>query len=136
MTMKQIRTLVAGLVIAGVAAFGTTAVGAEKDHFKYYDEASYTATVTKEMNEMEALYKVAISKSVAQGKAEQARQDMIKKARHILRHLNERNSQLGVKEGAQLTPTEVLLNIKVMGRVLDIMMRDVLPHEDEWSYTW
>jgi hypothetical protein len=136
MKTKWVHPLVAVLVLACAAAFGTTAVGAEKDHFKYYDDASYTATVTKELNEMEALYKVAISKKVSQGKAEQARQDMIRKARHILRHLNERNAQLSVKEGAQLTPTEVLLNIKVMGRVLDIMMQDVLPHEDEWSYTW
>lgn len=137
MKMNRLRTVAAGFLFAGAAALTSAGMCADdQEHFKFYDESSYTATVTKEMNEMEALYKTAISKDVSQGKAEQARQDMVRKARHLLRHLNERNSHINIKEGGQLTSTEVLLNFRVMGRLLDILVSDALPHEDEWSYAW
>jgi hypothetical protein len=87
------------------------------------------------MNEMEALYKTAISKDVSQGKAEKARQqDMVRKPRHLLQHLSERNWHIILKEGGQLTVTDALLNIRVTGCLLDILEADALPHEDEWSY--
>jgi hypothetical protein len=124
-------------IVAGVTVFSGAANCAEDaDHFKYYDQSSYSATVTKEMNELEALYKTAVSKKVSQGEAEQARQKMVKLSRHLLRHLNERNASADIKGGDALSSTEILLNIRVMGRLLDILVADALPHEDDWSYEW
>jgi hypothetical protein len=65
-----------------------------------------------------------------------ARQKAIRLSRHILRHLNTRNSALNVQEGGELSPTEIVLNIQVMGRLLDILASEHQPHEDQWSYTW
>jgi hypothetical protein len=131
------RSLACSYVVVSTVTFSGVANSAnEGEHFKYYDESSYTATVTKEMAELDALYQTAISKNVSQGEAEQARQKMVRLSRHLLQHLNERNGSINIKEGAALSPTEVLLNIRVMGRVLDILVADTLPHQDDWSYTW
>jgi len=83
-----------------------------------------------------SVYKTAISEDVSQDEAEKARLDMARKARQFLRHLNERNSHINIKEGGQLSATEVLLNIRVMGRLPDILVADSLPRKDEWSYAW
>ena len=131
------RSLACSCVVAAAVTFSGVASSAdEREHLKYYDESSYTATVTKEMAELDALYQTAMSKDVSQGEAEQARQKMLKLSRHLLQHLNERNASINIKEGAALSPTEVLLNIRVMGRVLDILVADTLPHQDDWSYTY
>jgi hypothetical protein len=131
------RSLACSCVVAGTVTFsGVASAANESEHFKYYDESSYTATVTKEMAELDTLYNTAISRKVSQGEAEQARQKMVKLSRHLLQHLNERNASINIKEGAALSPTEILLNIRVMGRVLDILVADTLPHEDDWSYTY
>jgi len=83
-----------------------------------------------------SVYKTAISDDVSQDEAEKAGLDMAGKARQLLRHLNEKNSHINIKAGGQLIATEVLLNIRVMGRLLDMLVVDSLPHEDEWSYAW
>ena len=135
--LKPLRSLASLLIAASAVAFTGAAFSAEdSDHFKYYDESSYTATIDKEMKELDALYKTAVSKKVPQGEAEQARQDMVKLSRHMLRHLNERNALVDVKGGDELSSTEILLNIRVMGRLLDVLVADALPHEDDWSYAY
>jgi hypothetical protein len=93
-----------------------------------------SAIVTGKAASSPSIYKTAISEGVSQGEAEKARQDMARKDWQLLRRLNEGNSHINIKEGAQFTATEVLFNSRVMGRLLDILVADSLPHEDEWSY--
>ena len=135
--LKPLRSLASLLIAASAVAFsGVTFCAEEADHFKYYDESSYTVTIEKEMKELNALYKTAISKKVPQGEAERARQKMVKLSRHLLRHLNERNASVDIKGGDELSSTEILLNVRVMGSLLDVLVLDALPHEDEWSYVY
>jgi len=135
--LKPLRSLASLLIVASAVAFSGAAFCAEDaDHFKYYDESSYTATINKEMKELDTLYKTAVSKKVPQGEAEKARQEMVKLSRHMLRHLNARNASVDIKGGDALSSTEILLNIRVMGRLLDVLVADTLPHEDDWSYVY
>jgi ABC-type Na+ efflux pump permease subunit len=137
MTRKRIRSILAPLAVAGAVTFSTPAMCAdEAEHFKYFDEATYTATIKKEMKELEAAYTTANSDKVSQGEAEKARQKAIKLSRHILRHLNTRNAAIDIEEGGSLSQTEILLNIQVQGRLLDILAAEHQPHVDRWTYTW
>ena len=61
---------------------------------------------------------------------------MVKLSRHLLQHLNERSASIDLDEGDTLSSAEILLNIRVMGRLLDVLVADALPHEDDWSYVY
>ena len=135
--LKPLRSLASLFIVAGAVAFNGAAFCAEDaNHFKYYDESAYTDTVNKEIDKLETLYRTANSKKVTQGEAEQARQTMVKLSRHLLRHLNERSASIDLVEGDTLSSAEILLNIRVMGRLLDVLVADALPHEDDWSYVY
>ena len=135
--LNPLRSVASLFIVAGTIVFSSTANCAEgTDHFKYYDESAYTATVNKEIGELEILYRTTNSKKVTQGEAEQARQKMVKLSRHLLRHLNERSASIDLEEGDTLSSAEILLNIRVMGRLLDVLVADALPHEDDWSYVY
>ena len=135
--LNPLRSLASLFIVAGATVFsGAASCAEDADHFKYYDESAYTATVNKEINKLETLYRTATSKKITQGEAEQARQKMVKLSRHLLQHLNERSASLNLEEGDTLSSTEILLNIRVMGRLLDVLVADALPHEDDWSYVY
>ena len=135
--LNPLRSLASLFIVAGAAVFsGAASCAEDADHFKYYDESAYTATVNNEIIKLETLYRTATSKKVTQGEAEQARQKMVKLSRHLLRHLNERSASIDLEEGDTLSSAEILLNIRVMGRLLDVLVADALPHEDDWSYVY
>ena len=137
MKAKILRSLTLSLLFGSSLTFSTVALCADDaEHFKYFDEGSYTATVQKEMQAMDKAYKTANNPKVLQGDAEKARQEAITLARHILRHLNTRSDSVNIKEGGQLSPTEVLLSIRVMGHLLDLLASEHQPHEDAWSYVY
>ena len=137
MNTKALRPLFLSLLFGSTLTFSGVGLCADDaEHFKYFDEGSYTATVQKEMQAMDKAYKTANNPKTLQGDAEKARQEAITLARHILRHLNTRSDSVNIKEGGQLSPTEVLLSIRVMGHLLDLLAAEHQPHEDAWSYAY
>lgn len=137
MNTKALRSLVLSLLFGSTLTFSSVGLCADDaEHFKYFDEDSYTATIHKEMQAMDKAYKTANNPKTLQGDAEKARQEAITLARHILRHLNTRSDSVNIKEGGQLSPTEVLLSIRVMGHLLDLLAAEHQPHEDAWSYAY
>lgn len=137
MNRTRVGSLLAALVFTGTTLFTMVGRAADEgDHFKYFDEATYTSTIRTEMKELEKAYQIATSDKTSQGDAEKSRQKAIELSRHILRHLNSRNAEINLDEGGTLSQTEVLLNIQVMGRLLDILASEHQPHKDQWSYTW
>jgi len=41
-----------------------------------------------------------------------------------------------IKQGAQLSATEMLVNTHVMVVMLDLLVGETLPHDDEWEYIY
>jgi len=137
MNTKTLRPLFLSLLFGSTLTFSSVGLCADDaEHFKYFDEDTYTATIQKEMQDLDKAYKTANNPKTLQGDAEKARQEAITLARHILRHLNTRSDSVNIKEGGQLSPTEVLLSIRVMGHLLDLMASEHQPHEDAWSYAY
>jgi len=135
--LNPLRSPASLFIVTCAVVFSAAASCAEDaDHFKYDDELSYTATVNKEMTKFESLYRTATSKKITQGEAEQARQNMFKLSRHLLQHINERSASIDLDEGDTLSSAEILLNMRVTGRLLDVLVADALPHEDDWSYVY
>jgi hypothetical protein len=137
MNTKALRSLALSLLFGSTLTFSSVGLCADDaEHFKYFDEDTYTATIQKEMQAMDKAYKTANNPKALQGDAEKARQEAITLARHILRHINTRSDSVNIKEGGQLSSTEILLSIRVTGHLLDLLAAEHQPHEDAWSYAY
>jgi len=89
----------------------------------------------KTLNELNELYARANDKKIPQGEAEVAREAAFQKALEALNYIDRRFDKMNVKEGAQLSNSEMFATLHVLTMTLGLVTTEHLPHKDRWSYT-
>ena len=101
-----------------------------------FDETQYSATMESLLTELQKAHEITKDPKRSQGDVEKAKQKAFKTAREMLRLIDNRLHKLDIKQGAQLSATEMLVNTHVMVVMLDLLVGETLPHEDEWEYIY
>ncbi len=87
------------------------------------------SAIEKKLTQCEAAFDLAQSGKLSQKEAWLARREHKKLASEILADLNERNAKLST-----ISNEEILSNLKVMGRLLEMLATDHPTVTDEWGY--
>jgi hypothetical protein len=127
-----IRQMLAVLIASVLIASGSVYAEPPQDVF---DEKAYSAYMQKTINELNGLYAKANDKNIPQGEAEVARQAAFIKAREALQYIDSRFDKMDVKEGAQLSNTEMFTALHVLTMTMELVAAEHIPHKDRWSYT-
>ena len=83
----------------------------------------------KKLEQCEMAFEQAQSGKLSQEEAWKARREHKKLAREILADLNRRNAQI-----TTISNEEILNNLRVMGRLLEMLATDHPTMTDEWGY--
>jgi len=136
MSKNQLVTLVFTLFVAmGTAMMGINAQAADVPG-DAFDEAHYGATMQSLLTELQKAHEITKDPDRSQGDIEKAKQKAFKTAHEMLTMIDNRLHSLDIKQGAQLSPTELLVNTHVMVVMLDLLVGESMPHQDEWSYLY
>lgn len=84
------------------------------------------------VEECDLAFHKAQTQVLSQAAAWKARNQHKALVRNILKNLNQRNAEVSLA-GGSLSHEEVLTNLKIMGRLLDILAAEY-PVTDEWGY--
>lgn len=87
------------------------------------------SAMEKKLEQCEVAFEQAQSGKLSQAEAWKARREHKKLAQEILAELNKRNAQL-----TSISNEEVLKNLRVMGRLLEMLATDHPTMTDEWGY--
>jgi hypothetical protein len=136
MIKNKLVTLVFTMFFAmGAAMMGVNAQ-AEDVPQDAFDEAQYGVRMQTLLSELQKAHDVAKDPERSQGDVAKAKQKAFKTAGEMLKIIDKRLHSLDIKQGAQLSPTEMLINTHVMVVMLDLLVGETLPHKDEWNYAY
>ena len=127
-----IRQMLAVFIASVLVASGSVYAEPPQDVF---DEKAYTAYMQKTISELNGLYAKANDKTISQGEAEVARVAAFAKAREALQYIDRRFDKMDIKEGAQLSNTEMFTALHVLTMTMELVTTEHLPHKDRWCYT-
>lgn len=99
------------------------------------EATAQTYPLQEKLQQCETAFKNAHSGKVTQAEAAKARQKHMKLVREILQQLNMRNTELADK-GEPLSQKEILQNLTVMGRLLEMLAADHQAPQTDWSYAY
>ena len=136
MIKNQIVTLVLTMFFAMGAAIMSVNVQAADMPGDAFDEAHYSATMQSLLTELQKAHEMTKDPKMSQGEVEIAKQKAFKTAREMLLIIDNRLHKLDIKQGAQLSATEILVNTHVMVVMLDLLVGETIPHNDEWEYIY
>ena len=120
----------------GAAMLGINAQAADAPKSTVFDEANYDSRMQHLLKELQNAHETTKDPRMSQGEVAAAKQKAFKTAREMLLLIDRRLHTLDPKKGAQLSPTEVLVNTHIMVVVLDLLLSESMPHEDEWNYIY
>ncbi|HEB57040.1 MAG TPA: hypothetical protein ENI98_12210 [Gammaproteobacteria bacterium] len=113
--------LISALLLAAAIMFsGVTYAGQSGIH---------NGDLHKKLEQCEAAFNQAQSGKLSQEEAWKARREHKKLAREILAALNKRNAEIST-----ISNEEILENLRVMGRLLEMLATDHPAMTDEWGY--
>jgi hypothetical protein len=127
--------MLAILFAMGVAMMGVSAQAAEVPQ-DAFDELHYDSRMQFLLKELQNAHEATKDPRLPQGEVAAAKQKAFKTAREMLLLIDRRIHTLDPAKGAQLSPTEVLVNTHIMVVVLDLLLSESIPHEDEWQYIY
>ena len=136
MIKNHLVTLVLTMLFAMSAAMMSINVHAADVPGDAFDETQYSAAMESLLNELQKAHEITKDPKRSQGDVEKAKQKAFKTAREMLRLIDNRLHKLDIKQGAQLSATEMLVNTHVMVVMLDLLVGETLPHDDEWEYIY
>ena len=136
MIKNRLVTLVLTMLFAMSAAMMSINVQAADVPGDVFDETQYSATMESLLTELQKAHEITKDPKRSQGDVEKAKQKAFKTAREMLRLIDNRLHKLDIKQGAQLSATEMLVNTHVMVVMLDLLVGETLPHDDEWEYIY
>jgi hypothetical protein len=137
MIKKRLSTFTLAIFFAlGAAMMGVNAQAAEEVPQDVFDEAHYGSRMQFLLKELQAAHEATKDPRKSQGEVEEAKQKAFKTARQMLLLIDNRIHNLDIRSGAQLSPTEILVNTHVMVVLLDLLVGETLPHKDEWQYIY
>lgn len=137
MSLKQIVSILVGLVIGSSLIFGTTVLAAEKSGpSAVYDEGAYTEYVENTMKKLDKLYLDFCGTCNSDASvAVKARKEFLTTVRDLMQHMNSRFDNLNPKEGDALSPTETLVSIHVLTMLVDILTETQLQQLSDHPYS-
>ena len=114
MIKNQIVTLVLTMFFTmGAALMSINALAADVPG-DVFDEEHYGAKMQSLLTELQTAHEMTKDPKMSQGEVEIAKQKAFKTAREMLLIIDNRLHSLNIKQGAQLSPTEILVNTHVM----------------------
>jgi hypothetical protein len=135
MSLKQVVSIIVGLVFAASTFLGATAHAADNT-ISVYDESAYTEYTENKMKKLDKLYlEFCDTCNVDSSRAVKARQEFLTTVRDLLQHMNAKFDSLDPKKGAALSPTETLVSIHVLTMLVDILTETQLQEMAEHPYT-
>lgn len=90
---------------------------------------THNGVLHKKLEQCEAAFEQARSGKLSQEEAWKARREHKKLAKEILAILNKRNADIST-----ISNEEILENLRVMGRLLEMLATDHPAMTDEWGY--
>ena len=137
MSLKQVISIMVGLMFGASAFLGATAHAADKSMgVPVYDESAYTEFTEAKMKKLDKLYlDFCGTCNVDASKAVKARQEFLATVRDLMQHMNAKFDSLDPKKGAALSPTETLVSIHVLTMLVDILTETQIQKEAEHPYT-
>lgn len=124
MNAKSITRLLTVLVIPAVIAVFSMNVHAGP------------SSLEEKLNQCQMAFDKAHRGDMTQAEATKARREHVALVREILEELNKRNAAVDVASGEVLSQQEVLNNLRVMGRLLEMLVIDHQGTTAEWSYVY
>jgi len=97
----------------------------------FFTGSSFAAgfPMEKKLQQCEMAFEQAQSGKLSQAEAWKARREHKKLAQEILAGLNKRNAEI-----TTISNEEILNNLRVMGRLLEMLAADHPAMQDEWGY--
>ena len=137
MSLKQVSSIMVGLMLGASAFLGTAVHAADKSMgIPVYDESAYTEFTEAKMKKLDKLYlDFCGTCNVDASKAVKARQEFLATVRDLMQHMNAKFDSLDAKKGADLSPTETLVSIHVLTMLVDILTETQIQREVEHPYT-
>jgi len=137
MSLKQIISIMTGLMLGASLFLGTSAHAADKSMaVPVYDASAYTEFTESKMKKLDKLYlEFCGTCNADSSKAAKARQEFLATVRDLMQHMNAKFDSLDPKKGAALSPTETLVSIHVLTMLVDILTETQLQELAEHSYT-
>ncbi len=93
-------------------------------------------SLEEKLNQCQTAFDKAHSGDLSQADAAKARREHMVLAREILEDLNKRNAAVDTAGGEVLSQQEILDNLRVMGRLLEMQVIDLQGTTPEWSYVY
>jgi hypothetical protein len=93
-------------------------------------------SLQEKLNQCQTAFDKAHSGDLTQAEAAKARREHVVLAREILEDLNKRNAAVDTASGKVLSQQEILDNLRVMGRLLEMLVIDHQGTVPEWSYVY
>ena len=124
MNTKPITRLLTVLVIPAVLAGFSINTHAE------------SSSLEDKLNQCQIAFDKAHSGDMSQTEAAKARREHMALVREILADLNKRNATVDTAGGEVLSQQEILDNLRVMGRLLEMIAIDHQGTAAEWSYVY
>lgn len=93
-------------------------------------------SLEEKLNQCQMAFDKAHSGDLNQAEAAKARREHMKLVREILADLNKRNANVDTAGGEVLSQQEILNNLRVMGRLLEMLATDQQRATIDWSYTY
>jgi len=123
MSLKQIVSIMVGLMFGASTFLGATAHAADKSmDLPVYDASAYTEFTEDKMKKLDKLYlEFCGTCNSDASKAAKARQEFLTTVRDLTQHMNAKFDSLDPKKGAALSPTETLVSIHVLTMLVDIL---------------
>jgi hypothetical protein len=137
MSLKQIISVMAGLVLGASVISGTAVHAAEKaGQTAVYDESAYSEYVENTMQKLDKLYLDFCGTCNSDpAVAVKAREEFLTTVRDLMQHMNSRFDSLNPKEGDALSPTETLVSIHVLTMLVDILTETQLKQLADHPYS-
>jgi len=136
MIKNQLVTLVLTIFFAMGTAMMSINTQAADAPGAAFDEAQYGARMQSLLDELKKAHDITKDPERSQGDVARAKQRAFKTAGEMLRIIDGRLHNLDIKQGAQLSQTEMLVNTHVMVIMMDLLVGEALPHKDEWNYAY
>jgi hypothetical protein len=137
MSLKQIISAMAGLVLGASVISGSAVHAAEKaGETAVYDESAYTEYVENTMQKLDKLYLDFCSTCNSDPSvAVKAREEFLTTVRELMQHMNNRFDSMDPKQGDALSPTETLVSIHVLTMLVDILTETQLKQLADHPYS-
>ena len=133
---KYMGTFVLSVIFAtgtAMMSINTYAADVPTDAF---DARNYDSRMQALLKELQAAHEAAKDPTKTTEQHAQAKATAFETAQKMLLLVDNRLHKLDIKEGAQLSPTEILVNTHIMIVVLDLLVAEATPHKDKWNYIY